>query len=214
MVGGALFFVRHQTDLLPSAPPETAGPVLPPAPSVETAAALPDPVSVMPAPPPVEVAPARPVPPVAPDPARTATQRRVPAPPPTPKPVPVPVPVSKSTPPVAPVASPAPVPSPPADDAVVQQRVLPEIPAAALRTITGRVRINIRVSVDPSGAVTEASSASPDASKYFTALTVKAARAWKFAPAAPDRSDATRTWMLRFAIGRQTMDVSAAPVSP
>ena len=216
MVGGALFFVRHQSELLSPAPLDEAVPMLPAAPVVETAAALPDPVSVLPTPPPVEEAPARPTAPVVPTATKTPPSRRAPAPAPTPQPVPVPAPkpAPKPTPAVAPVPTRAPLPSPLLDDAVIQQRVLPEIPAAARRTITGRVRINIRVSVDPSGAVTEASSASPDASKYFTALTVKAARAWKFAPAASDRGDAARTWMIRFTLGRQTTDVTAAPVSP
>ena len=213
MVGGALFFVRHQSELLSPAPPDKRVPMLPAAPVVETAAALPDPVSVLPTPPPVEEAPARPTAPVVPTATKTPPSRRAPAPAPTPQPVPVPAPkpAPKPTPAVAPVPTRAPLPSPLLDDAVIQQRVLPEIPAAARRTITGRVRINIRVSVDPSGAVTEASSASPEASKYFTALTVKAARAWKFAPVSPEGANASREWMLRFVIGRQTLDVAAEP---
>lgn len=95
----------------------------------------------------------------------------------------------------------------------IQRRVLPAPSASARRTITGRIKINVRVSVDPSGDVTEASSLSPDASKYFNGLAVKAAREWKFAPA-PDGGDAAREWVLRFGFARQDTNAAATPAAP
>ena len=133
MVGGVLFFVRHQAELLSPAPPDRAVPVLPAAPVVETAAALPDPVSVLATPPPAEEAPVQPAAPVAPKAIKTPPPRRAPAPAPAPKPAPVPapVPVPTPTPAVASVPTRASLPSPQLDEAAIQQRVLPEIPAAA-----------------------------------------------------------------------------------
>jgi TonB family protein len=104
-----------------------------------------------------------------------------------------------------------PPPMPVKDAAAIQQRVLPAPSARARRTITGRIRINVRVAVDPSGNVTAASSLSPDASKYFNGLAVKAAQDWKFAPASPDRGDAAREWVLRFEFARQDTTATVVP---
>lgn len=76
------------------------------------------------------------------------------------------------------------------------------------------MRINIRVSVDPSGNVTEASSASPEASRYFAGLAVKAAQEWKFAPAPADRAGAAREWVIRFELGRQVTTAAAVSEVP
>ena len=177
---GILFFVGQQPGVRQLLSPDVTVPPLPPAPTIETAVALPDPATAIPPPPPpVEDAP---------------TRRRAPA------------------------TVPAPASNPPAlrrvEDVAIQRRMLPAVPASARRTITGRVRIDIRVSVDPSGDVIEASSASPDASRYFTGLAEKAAREWKFAPAPPDRADAPREWVIRFELGRQSTTAGAVPAVP
>ncbi len=82
-------------------------------------------------------------------------------------------------------------------------QVLPEIPAAALNTINGRVRINVRVQVDGAGDVSEATLETPAASKYFTDRVVAAARRWKF-PA----GDGPRVWVLQFELTRGQTRVS------
>ena len=185
---GILFFVGQQLDVQQLVSPDVTAPALPPSPAIETTPALP--AVVAPEPLPVVEIPAIETP------ARTTTRRRARAAAPAPTPA--------SNPPA----------SPRVDDAAIQQRVLPEIPASARRTITGTVRINVRVSVDRSGHVTEARSASPDASKYFAGLAEKAAREWKFASAAPDRPDAAREWVLRFDLGRQATTAAAVPSVP
>jgi TonB family protein len=76
-------------------------------------------------------------------------------------------------------------------------QVMPEIPAAARNTISGRVRINVRVQVDDAGNVSEATLEPPAASKYFTDRVVAAARRWKF-PA----GDGPRVWVLMFDLSR------------
>ena len=83
------------------------------------------------------------------------------------------------------------------------RRVLPEIPQVALNTITGRVRINIRVRVDSAGSVSRASLESPRVSKYFTDRVLIAAQAWKF-PA----EDAPQDWVLQFDLTREGIRAS------
>jgi serine/threonine protein kinase len=56
-------------------------------------------------------------------------------------------------------------------------KVLPEIPQAARNTITGRVRVNVRVRVDSAGNVNQASLEPPRASKYLSERVLAAARA-------------------------------------
>ncbi len=84
-------------------------------------------------------------------------------------------------------------------------KVLPEIPQPARNTITGRVRVNVRVRVDSAGNVSQASLEPPRASKYFSDRVLAAARAWKF-PA----GNAPQDWVLRFELMRQQTRVSAA----
>jgi hypothetical protein len=86
-------------------------------------------------------------------------------------------------------------------------QVLPEIPKAALDTITGRVRINVRVGVDSAGQVNQATLEPPPASKYFTDRVLVAARGWKF-PA----GNAPQDWMLHFELMRRQTRVSAAKI--
>jgi len=59
-------------------------------------------------------------------------------------------------------------------------QVLPKIPQAALDTINGRVRINVRVRVDGAENVRGAVLEPPPASKYFTDRVMEAAIDWRF----------------------------------
>ncbi len=85
-------------------------------------------------------------------------------------------------------------------------QVLPKIPQAALDTITGRVRINVRVRVDGAGRVNQAALEPPPASKYFTDRVLVAAHAWKFPVGAP------QDWLLHFELMREKTRVSAAKI--
>jgi TonB family protein len=91
-------------------------------------------------------------------------------------------------------------------DGVTQ--VLPEIPQAALNTINGRVRVNVRVRVDSAGNVSQAQLEPPAVSKYFSDRVLAAARAWKF-PA----GDGPREWGLRFDLTREQARVSLARIA-
>ena len=87
-------------------------------------------------------------------------------------------------------------------------RVLPAIPQGALNTITGTVRINVRVRVDSAGSVTQTTLESPRASKYFADRVLVAAGAWKF-PAA----GAPQDWVLQFDLTREGMRVSQMKIA-
>jgi len=136
--------------------------------------------------------------PASPPPATTAA-KRAPAKPKPPKPEPA-KPTATPTPP-------KPAESTPTASANIDgvTRVMPDIPSSARRTIRGRVRVNVRVQVDPDGRVAQATIAPPRASAYFTSRVLTAARGWKF-PAA----DAPSEWMLRFELLHGDTRVSAA----
>jgi TonB family protein len=91
-----------------------------------------------------------------------------------------------------------------ADDGVIHQ-VLPNVPQTASDTISGTVRVGIRLSVDPSGNVTDATIESPGPSKYFARLALEAARKWTFAPT----QGATSEWIVRFGFTRNGVKAGA-----
>jgi TonB family protein len=83
--------------------------------------------------------------------------------------------------------------------------VLPEIPQKARNTITGKVIVNVKVSVDLRGNVQAATIEPPHSSRYLSELTAAAARRWKFEP-----GDAPQEWLLRFQLFRDHTTVSPA----
>jgi TonB family protein len=87
---------------------------------------------------------------------------------------------------------------------------LPDVPRKARETIQGKVRVNVRVRVDPSGRVSGAKLDSPGPSKYFSELALKAARRWKFDPAKVDGSNVASQWILRFEFGKAGTTVAAS----
>ena len=121
---------------------------------------------------------------------------------------------------VAPVSSrvgeaepPAPRPKTSASDFVpgeVFHQVLPEVPSKARKTIQGKVKVSVRVHIDPSGSVTLAELDSAGPSKYFAQLALEAARRWKFAPAKATDREVADEWILRFEFFRT--DTKAVPV--
>ena len=87
-------------------------------------------------------------------------------------------------------------PVPPAAQDAITHRVLPDIPALARNTVHGVATVVVRVAVDPSGNVTEATQEG-SGSRYFGRLALEAARQWQFAPAT---GAGPRKWVLRFEI--------------
>jgi TonB family protein len=100
-----------------------------------------------------------------------------------------------------PPAKPAALPSPPAAELArgeVLSRVLPNVPRYASSTITGTVRVRVRVNVDPSGNVTAAQFDWPGPSRYFARLSMAAARQWKFRPPDASAKGVPSEWIIQF----------------
>jgi TonB family protein len=112
----------------------------------------------------------------------------------------------------SPAAKPVvPEPAPPARNAAtsgggVLHKVLPEVSQGSRNTITGTVKVGVRVEVDPSGKVTEARFTSPGPSKYFAGLAMKAAQRWEFSPPEVDGKPAASAWLLQFRFRRTSTE--------
>lgn len=96
----------------------------------------------------------------------------------------------------------------------VAQRVLPDVPLSASRTIRGTVKVGVRVTVDPSGNVSNATFNTPGASRYFANLALQAARDWRFKPALVDGQAVSSVWILQFRFSQSSTEVSPIEASP
>ena len=81
----------------------------------------------------------------------------------------------------------------------VLHRALPSVPRYASDTISGTVRVLVRVKVDALGNVARAEFDSQGPSRYFARLSMDAARAWKFRPPDINAKNAPSEWLIRFA---------------
>src|SRR5439155_18082718 len=90
----------------------------------------------------------------------------------------------------------------------VLRQVLPDLARSARSTIQGKIRVSVRVDVDPSGKVTSAKLTSPGPSQYFARLSLQAARHWEFKPPQRNGQTTPSTWLLRFRFGRSATEVS------
>jgi TonB family protein len=111
----------------------------------------------------------------------------------------------------APAAKPAvSEPAPPLNAATaggaVLHKVLPEVSQGSRNTITGTVKVGVRVDVDSSGKVTAARFTSPGPSKYFAGLAMKAAQRWEFSPPEVDGKPTASTWLLQFRFRRTSTE--------
>jgi len=96
----------------------------------------------------------------------------------------------------------------------VAERVSPNIPESATRTIHGKIDVVIRVAVDANGAVSGASFVSPGHSKYFADHALSAARNWNFKPPQVKGEAAASVWTLHFQFRRDGTDINAREVTP
>jgi TonB family protein len=102
-----------------------------------------------------------------------------------------PVPQQASPPAPSSQGSNAPVSAP----ASVLHQEIPDVPRSARDTIRGRIKVTVRVTVDPAGNVVSDTLQYSGSSKYFARLALDAARKWKFVPA---ENVASREWLLQF----------------
>ena len=96
---------------------------------------------------------------------------------------------------------------PPPETNAVVRRVLPEASAGALRTIQGHIKVRMRLDVDPSGGVSDAHFTSAGPSKYFSRISMEAARQWRFAPA----EGTAREWNVLFEFTRSGVEAFPEP---
>jgi eukaryotic-like serine/threonine-protein kinase len=121
-------------------------------------------------------------------------------------PAPLPIPVRSVTPPATSASG--------VVHGKVLQQILPDAPQKARDTIRGKVRVSVKVHVNESGAVTEASFAAPGPSQYFADRTLKAAQLWKFTPAKLDGRNVPSDWLLRFEIDPASTTVYPTETAP
>ncbi|MFY9804393.1 MAG: TonB family protein [Candidatus Acidiferrales bacterium] len=96
----------------------------------------------------------------------------------------------------------------------VLHQVLPDAPQKARDTIQGKVRVSVKVHVDGTGGVTEATLDSPGPSKYFADRALQAAQLWKFQPAKMDGRNVASDWILRFEIDPTAINAYPTETAP
>jgi len=94
----------------------------------------------------------------------------------------------------------------------VAERVLPTISQGARNTITGKVKVTVRVSVNSNGEVTEAHLTTAGPSKYFANQALQSARRWRFNPPRVDGQPVASEWQLKYFFGRGGTEVMPAPL--
>jgi TonB family protein len=96
----------------------------------------------------------------------------------------------------------------------VVQQVLPGAPQKARDTIRGKVRLSVKVNVDESGNVTQATLDVPGPSQYFADRALQAAKLWKFVAAKIDGRNVPSQWLLYFEIDPATTSVHPKQTAP
>jgi TonB family protein len=99
-------------------------------------------------------------------------------------------------------------------DADVLKRVVPRVSPGARHTITGKIRVLVKVEVDAAGSVTEARLQSAGPSKYFARLALEAARGWRFRPVLANGQAVASEWVVRFYFSRRRTEGSAERTAP
>jgi TonB family protein len=94
-----------------------------------------------------------------------------------------------------------------ADNSGVVRQVTPQVSPSARRSIQGKIKVRVKVEVDAAGNVAKATLESAGPSKYFSRISLEAARDWKFSPA-PAGESGVRTWKLQFAFSRGKTEAS------
>jgi TonB family protein len=96
----------------------------------------------------------------------------------------------------------------------VVDQVLPKVSQRSLNTITGKVKVTVKLAVDPSGKVTNAALQFAGPSQYFAKVALEASRRWKFDPPQSGGGPVPSQWLLRYAFGRGGVEVHPSRVSP
>jgi eukaryotic-like serine/threonine-protein kinase len=113
-----------------------------------------------------------------------------------------------------PVDRPANAPRTSAENGDVLGQVKPEVPAKASATISGTVRVGVKVHVDAAGSVTDAALQNAGPSRYFADLSLKAARQWVFTPPEADGRSVPSDWFIQFHYTRGGVEMSSKQLAP
>ncbi len=97
---------------------------------------------------------------------------------------------------------------------VVAEQVLPDVLPSARQSISGRVKVKIRVTVDAGGHVSNATLDSPGSSKYFAKVALQAAQQWRFRPAQVDGQSVTSMWILQFEFTQAATKINPIEAAP
>jgi TonB family protein len=93
-------------------------------------------------------------------------------------------------------------------------QVMPQVPAKALATIRGTVRVGVKVHVDPAGNVSNATLDHSGPSRYFADLALKASKQWVFAAPEADGHSVASEWLIQFAFTNGGAKATANQLSP
>jgi TonB family protein len=100
-----------------------------------------------------------------------------------------------------------------ASPGAVLHQVLPEIPRSAQDTISGTIKVAVRVEVDSAGKVTSAKFKSAGSSKYFARQALQAAEHWEFSAPEVNGQPTASTWLLQFRFKRTSMQATSQRVA-
>jgi len=96
----------------------------------------------------------------------------------------------------------------------VAQQIMPDVSRSALRTVHGKLKVRVKVSVDSSGKVLMANFESRGPSQYFAERSLQAARQWTFQPPQVDGRSIPSEWILKFQFERGSVNVSPEQTFP
>lgn len=96
----------------------------------------------------------------------------------------------------------------------VLDQVLPQAPEKALATISGTVRVSVKVHVDAAGNVAEAEFENPGPSRYFADLSLKAARGWVFSSPEAEGRSVPSDWLIQFYFTQDGVKAVPQQVTP
>lgn len=95
----------------------------------------------------------------------------------------------------------------------VVHQVVPDISQSSRSTITGTIKVTVRVEADSSGKVRSAKLKNAGPSRYFAEQALKAAQRWEFVPPQVDGQSAPSTWLVQFRFRRGGTQASAERVT-
>ena len=113
-------------------------------------------------------------------------------------------------------STPSPASLPPGNaplNAEVVTQVLPDLLPTAVHSIQGKINVEVRVTVDSGGNVSNAEFESEGPSKYFSKAALDAAQKWKFKPAQPGGQPAPSDWIINFQFKQSGVEVTPTRAS-